>query len=62
MLIFENVKSVCEKKGISIARLEREAGLPNGTIGKWKTSSPRVCNLQAVAKVLKVKIETLLKE
>lgn len=61
-MIFENVKALCDKKGISISQLEKEAGLGNGTIGGWRTSAPRVDSLQAVAKVLKVKVEKLLQE
>ena len=56
------MKKLCDEKGITIAQLEREAGLQNGAIGKWRTFNPRITNLQAVAKVLKVKFETLLKE
>ena len=59
-MIFENVKKICDRKGITISQLEKEAGLGNGTIGGWKTSSPRVDSLQAVARVLKVKIEKLM--
>lgn len=59
-MIFENIQEICNKKGISIAELEREAGLKNGAIGKWKTSSPTIKSLQAVAKVLKVSISRLI--
>lgn len=61
-MIYENVKRLSDEKGISISRLEKEAGLGNGTISGWKTSAPRLDSLQAVAKVLKVKMEKLLKE
>ena len=61
-MVFENVKRICDEKGITISQLEKEAGLGNGTIGGWKNSSPRVDSLQAVARVLKVKVEKLLKE
>ena len=61
-MVFENVKELCEKKGISITQLEKEAKLSPGSINKWKKSSPTAKSIQAVAKVLKVKIETLLKE
>lgn len=60
-LIYENVKELCDKKGISISELEKKAKLGNGTIGGWRSSSPRLSNLQAVAEVLNVKIEKLLK-
>lgn len=61
-MVFENVKTICDKKGISITQLEKEAGLSTGSINKWKTSNPTSKSLQAVAKVLKVKMEKLLKE
>lgn len=61
-MVFENVKKLCDKKGMSISQLEKEAGLGNGTIGGWRNSAPRVDSLQAVAKVLKVKMEKLLQE
>lgn len=62
MLIYNNIKTICDEKRLSIAEVEREAGLKNGTIGKWRTCSPRVENLKAVADVLKVKVDKLLKE
>ena len=60
ILIFENIQEICNGKGITIAELERKAGLKNGAIGKWKTSSPTIKNLQAVSKVLKVSISRLI--
>lgn len=61
MLIYKNIKTICDAKGLSIAEVERKAGLKNGTIGKWRTHSPMVENLTAVADVLKVKIDKLIK-
>lgn len=59
-MIYENVKALCEKKNLSISALEKKANLGNGVIRGWKTSSPTVANLQAVAKVLNVKVDKLL--
>lgn len=61
-MIYENVKAIADKKGISIYELEKKAGLGNGTIGKWNDVSPNVENLSKVAKVLNVSINTLIKE
>lgn len=61
-MIYGNVKKICDEKGISISQLEKDAGLSNGSIGKWKNCMPQSDSLYAVAKVLKVKMETLLKE
>lgn len=59
-MIYENIKAICDKKGISITQLEKEAGLSNGSINKWKNCIPKADSLHAVAKVLKVKMEKLL--
>ena len=59
-LIYDKIKDVCKSKGVSVTSVERKAGLSNGTISKWNDVSPTVNKLNAVAKVLKVKIDTLL--
>ena len=61
-MIFDNIKRITDEKNISIRTLENEAGLSNGTVGKWRTSNPTIDNLMAVAKVLGVAITDLLKE
>lgn len=59
-MIYDRIKALCDKKKISIAALERAAGIGNGTINGWKTGSPTVDKLQAVAKALGVKVNKLL--
>ena len=54
------IKEIAEKKGFSIQRVEKEAGLSNGSISKWEKSKPLAENLQKVASVLGVSIEELL--
>ncbi len=61
-MVYDNVKRRADEKGISISALEKEAGLQNGTIGKWRVSSPTVRSLQAVARVLETTMDELLKE
>jgi len=61
-MIFDNIKRITDAKNISIRTLETEAGLANGTVGKWRTSNPTIDNLMAVAKVLGVALTELLKE
>lgn len=58
-MIYKNVKALADKKGLSIAELEKKAGLSNGTIGKWIESSPKVDSLVKVANVLGVGINKL---
>lgn len=60
--LYGNVLRLCYKKNMTIQQLETEAGLSNGSIGKWKKSSPNIYSLKAVADVLKVKFDKLLKE
>lgn len=61
-MIFEKIQAIADKKGFSIAEIEKKAQIGNGTIAKWKTSSPTIVNLSKVAKVLDVDIGTLLPE
>ena len=61
-MIFKNIEERSKAKGYSISYVERTAGLGNGTIGKWKTISPNVENLKAVAKVLECTVDDLLCE
>lgn len=61
-LVYENVKAFADARNMSIHALEKEAGLTNGTIGKWRTCSPTLKNLQAVAKVLGVTVQELVEE
>ena len=58
--MYNKILKLCAEKNMSIRKLEREAGLKNGAIGKWKASSPRVENLQTVASVLGVSVDYLL--
>ena len=59
-MIYDKIKEICKAQGISVAAVEKGAGLGNGTISKWNEVSPTVDNLKAVARVLKVKVDKLL--
>lgn len=61
-MVYDNVKRIADSKGMSIRALEIKADLQNGTIGKWRNSSPILVNLEKVAKALDVSIETLIKK
>ena len=52
MTIYDSVKMLADKKGMSIAEVERAAGIANGTIGKWRTGKPRMETLLKVAEAL----------
>ena len=62
-VIYDNVVELMIKKNMTIFELEREAGLANGTVRKWKdlTNSPKLESVMAVAKVLGVTVNRLLR-
>lgn len=60
-MVYDNIKKISEKRNIPITEIERRAGLGRGAIGKWRTFSPTISNLQKVADALGVSIKTLLK-
>ncbi len=59
-MVFDNILELCKKRGITIAKLERETGIGNGTISRWNSSSPSVKNLKAVADYFGVTMDSLL--
>ncbi len=59
-MLLKNITRLCKEKGISIARLERETGISNGTISRWGTSSPTVENARKVAEYLGTTVDELL--
>lgn len=61
-MIYDTIKALCKKRGLSVTSVEKEAGLSNGAISKWNDSSPTVDKLNAVAKVLNVKLDCLLRQ
>ena len=58
-MVYDRVQELADKAGIPIYALEHDAGLKNGTIGKWRTSIPTVKNLRAVADVLGVTLNDI---
>ena len=59
-MVYENISRLCKDKGLTIQQLEKLAGLGNGSIGKWKTFTPRAESLKAVANVLNVTMDYLM--
>lgn len=60
MTIFERTKEVSKKKGYSLQKVAKDAGLGINTIYKWKTQNPQIDKVEAVAKVLGVTVDYLL--
>ena len=61
-MIFETIKELADSKGLSIRVVEQKAGLGNGTITSWRTSSPTIEKLDKVAKALGVPVTSLIKK
>ena len=62
-LIQDNIRSICHEKGISMAELSRQSGVPYSTLKKWgvKPKMPGAISVLKVCKVLDVPAEDLLK-
>lgn len=59
-MIYKNISELCKKKGVSIARLERDLGIGNGTIGRWVKSAPTIDNVRKVADYFGVTVDELI--
>ena len=60
--IVSRIRSLCAKKNITIAQLERETGIGNGVIARWENGSPKVDNLMKVADYFKVTLNYFVKD
>lgn len=59
-MLFEKVNALCKNRKITIAKLERECAMGNGTVRGWKTSSPSVENLKKVANYFNITVDELI--
>lgn len=60
MNLLKRIKRLCIKRNISIARLEQDTGLANGSIRKWGKTLPSSDRLQKVADYFNVTTDYLL--
>lgn len=61
-MIYERIEKLCKERCVSIRRLETECQLSNGSVVKWKTSSPTVESLYKVAQFFGVSIDELVRD
>lgn len=61
-MLLENITRLCKESKVTIAKLERETGISNGTISRWGTSSPTVENVRKVAEFFGVTVDALISE
>ena len=60
MSLCEKIQLLCNKRGITIYRLEKDCNLGNGSVMKWEKSSPKVENVIKVANYFGVSTDYLL--
>ena len=59
LYLYTNIRAICGEKKLTIAELERSAGLGNGVVRKWDGASPTLRTLMAVADCLGVTLDEL---
>lgn len=59
MTIYDNVKKLADEREMSIAEVERTAGIANGTIRKWRYGKPKLESVLKVAKALETEITVI---
>ena len=59
-MLLEKIKKLCEKRGISIYKLEKDLGFSESSICKWENSIPSAIKLKQVADYFGVTIDYLL--
>lgn len=60
MSLVENIKSLCDTKGISIPKLEKELEFGRGSIYNWEKSSPSIDKVKKVADYFNVSVDRVL--
>lgn len=59
--VYDRIQEIAKERWISLHRIEKEAGLSNGVICKWRTSQPRLESIKKVADALRIDAEELYK-
>lgn len=60
--IYDNIKTACKEKGITISVLEEELEFTRGSIYKWSKHCPSVEKIKKVADYFGVSIEYFLEK
>lgn len=58
--MLHKIKELCAEEGLTIAELERQAGLVRSTVARWDETMPAADKLARVARVLHTTVEELL--
>ena len=60
MTVFERIEQLRKAQNLSQGKLEKELGFSNGSISKWRNSTPTYERLQKVADYFGVSVEYLM--
>lgn len=60
LTLVDKIRALAKQHDMSLPQLEIELGLGNGTISRWKTSSPNTDKLLKIAKYFHVSMDYLL--
>ena len=60
MSLLNRIKELCEKNAYTLASLERDAGLGQGTIRRWDKNIPSADKLLSIANLLHTSMDYLL--
>lgn len=60
MNVYDFVKDLCKQNNTNIASVERAAGLSNGTIGGWRSSSPSAASIVKLSEYFHLPVDYIL--
>ena len=61
-MLYEKVATLCRNNNLTIAKLERECKIGNGTVRGWKNSSPSIENHKKVAHYFNITVDELISD
>lgn len=60
MSVYKRIEALRNERGISQGKLEKELGFSNGSISKWKNSTPTFDRLKKIADYFDVSVDYLM--
>lgn len=60
MGVVDRIRTLCEEKGITINKLEKEVEIGRGNIARWDKHKPNILNVQKVADYFSVTTDYIL--
>lgn len=60
--MIQKIKKLCQEKGITINRVEKECGLSHAAIRHWDSHPPNVLRAKQVCDYLGITVDELLRE